>query len=57
MTYIKFADVLEVLVERLNHVVDELQQGQLVNVVVDVDADNEVQRGVPSVNYFVLTML
>lgn len=41
-TYIKFAHVLEVLVEGLHHVVDELEQGQLVDVLVDVDADDEV---------------
>ena len=35
---------------------NELQQGQLVDVVVDVDPDDEVQRGVPTINYFVLSM-
>ena len=42
-TYIKLADVLEVLVQRLHHVVDELQKRQLVHVVLDVDAHDEVQ--------------
>lgn len=36
---------------------DEFEHGQLVNVVVDVDTDDEVERGVPAVDYFVLSML
>ena len=42
MTYIELADVLEVLVERLDHVVDKLEHGQFVDLLVDVDADDEV---------------
>ena len=55
-TYIQFANILKVLVQRFYHVVNELEQGQLVDVVVDVDSNDEVQRGVPTVNYFVLPM-
>ena len=56
-TYIQFADVLEVLVEGLDHVVDELEERELVDVVVDVDADDEVETGVAAVDHFVLPML
>ena len=41
-TYIKFANVFEVLVQRLNHVVNELKERQLVHVVINVDSDDKV---------------
>ena len=56
-TYIEFADVLEVLVERLDHVVDELEHAQLVDLVVDVQADDKVERGVAPVDDFVLAVV
>ena len=36
---------------------DELKQGQLVDVVIDVDANDEVQRSIPSVDDLVLSVL
>jgi hypothetical protein len=45
---VEFADVAEVLVEGLHEEVDELQVQQF--VVVDVDADGEVESGVPFVD-------
>ena len=57
LTYVELAHILEVLVQRLYHVVDELEEGQLVHVVVDVDTDDEVQRCVAPVNHFILPML
>ena len=36
---------------------DELKHGELVNIVVDVDTDDEVEGGIPAVDYFVLPML
>ena len=56
-TYVELAHIFEVLVQGLYHVVDELQEGQLVHVVVDVDSNDKVQRRVPPVNHFVLPML
>ena len=35
---------------------NELQQGQFVDVVVDVDPYDKVQGGVPTIDYFVLPM-
>ena len=55
-TYIELTDVLEVLVKGLDHVVNELEHGQLVDVLVDVDAHDKVQRRVPPVDYFVLSV-
>ena len=57
ITYIEFTDILKVLVKRFYHVVDELKEGQLVDVIVYVNANDEVQRGVPAIDYFVLSML
>ena len=56
-TYIELADIFEVLVECFDHVVDELQHRQLVDVLLHVDSDNEVQRRIPSVDHLVLPML
>ena len=56
-TYIQFANVLEVLVQGLHHVVDELEQGQLVQVAVNIQPDDEVKRGVPPVDHLILPML
>ena len=36
---------------------DELEERELVDVVVDVDADDEVETRVAAVDDFVLTML
>ena len=55
-TYIEFANVLKVLVERLHHVVDELEQGKLVHILINVDSNDKVKRGIPSVDDFVLAM-
>ena len=55
-TYIEFANVLKVLVERLDHIVDELEQRKLIHVLIDVNADDEVQRGVPSIDDLVLSV-
>ena len=54
---IEFANVLEVLVQGLHHVVDELEETELIHVVVHINANDEVQRRIPPVNYFVLSML
>ena len=56
-TYIQFANVLEVLVQGLHHVVDELEQGQLVQVAVNIQPDDEVKRGIPPVDHLILPML
>ena len=56
-TYIKFANVFEVLVKRLYHVVDELKEGELIDVVVDVNADNEIERRIATIDHLVLPML
>ena len=42
LTYIELANILEILVQRLYHVVNELEQRQLVDIVVDVDPNDEV---------------
>ena len=42
-TYIQFTDILEVLVQRFDHVMDELEHAQLIDIVIDIDADDEVQ--------------
>ena len=55
-TYIKLTNIFKVLVQRLHHVVDELEQRQLVHVLIDIDADDEVQRGIPSVDHLVLSV-
>ena len=56
-TYIQFTNILEVLVQRFDHVMDELEHAQLVDIVIDVDANDEVQRRVPTVDNFVLAMI
>ena len=35
-TYIKFADVLEVFIESLDHVVDEFEHAKLIDVLLHV---------------------
>ena len=55
-TYIEFANVLKVLVERLDHIVDELEQRKLIHVFIDINADDKVQRGVPSIDDLVLSV-
>ena len=42
LTYIELANILEILVQRLYHVVNELEQRQLVDIVVDVDPNDKV---------------
>ena len=42
LTYIELANILEILVQSLYHVVNELEQRQLVDIVVDVDPNDEV---------------
>ena len=56
-TYIQFTNILEVLVQRFDHVMDELEHAQLVDIVIDIDANDEVQWCVPSVDNFVLSMI
>ena len=57
MTYIQFADILEVLVQRFNHIVDELKQGKLIDVFVNVNANDKIKGSVPPVNHLILPML
>ena len=35
---------------------DELEQGKLVHILINVDSDDKVKRGIPSVDDFVLAM-
>ena len=48
--------ILKVCVERFNHVVDEFEETQFVNVVFNVNGYYEVQRSIPPVNDFVLSV-
>jgi hypothetical protein len=57
MTYIELADILEVLVQRFNHIVDELKQGKLIDVFVNVNANDKIKGSVPPVNHLILPML
>ena len=36
---------------------DELKEGELVDVVIDVNADNEIERRVSTVDHLILAML
>ena len=57
VTYIQFTDILEVLVQRFNHIVDKFKHAQLVDIIIDIYSDNKVQWSVPSIDNFVLTMI
>ncbi len=56
VSYVEFADVLEVLVECLDQVVDELQVGQFVLVLL-VHRHDQVQTSVPSIDDLVLQVV
>ena len=56
-TYIKFTNVLEVLIESLDHVMYEFKHAELIDIIVHINPDDEVETGVPSVDYFVIAML
>ena len=43
LTYIQFTDILEVFVQRFDHVMNELEHAQLVDIVINIDANDEVQ--------------
>ena len=56
-TYIKFANILEVLIEGLDNIMNEFQHGQLVDVIVNVHANDEVKWCISSVDDFKLSVL
>ena len=36
---------------------DELKEGKLVDVIVDIDANDEIERGISTIDNFVLSVL
>ena len=56
-TYIQFADILEVLVHRLDQVVNEFEHGQLIHLGLHVAANDEVEGCVAPIGDLELAML